>query len=130
MTLLLVALAGGLGAVARLVLDGVLRARASGRHPGATMVVNVTGSLLLGLVTGLAGAALLPPVWRLVLGTGVLGGYTTFSTAAVETVRLGQERRWAAAAVSGLGMLVLSVLVAGLGLWLGLGLGAGLPGRG
>ena len=130
MTLLLVALAGGFGAVARLVLDGVVRGRTAGRSAAGTTVVNVTGSLLLGLVTGLAGAALLPPFWRLVLGTGVLGGYTTFSTAAVETVRLARGRRWAAAAASGLGMLVVSVAVAALGLWLGLRLGAGLSGGG
>jgi CrcB protein len=85
-----------------------------------TMVINLTGSLLLGLVTGLAAASVLPGVLRLVLGTGFLGGYTTFSTSSVETARLVQQRRWAAAAVHGLGMLVGSVALAGAGLWVGL----------
>jgi len=60
--------------------------------------------------------------WQLVLGGGLLGGYTTFSTASVETVRLLQERRYVPALVVGLGMLVASVAAAGLGLWIGLSL--------
>jgi CrcB protein len=114
-----VALAGGLGAVARLVLDGVVKARTGAGYPVGTTVINLSGSLLLGLVGGLAGTLLPEPV-RLVLGTGFLGGYTTFSTAAVETVRLAAERRPLAAWANGLGMLVAAVGLAGLGLWLGL----------
>ena len=114
-----VAAAGGLGAVARLVLDGVLRSRIAVSFPLGTTVINVTGSFLLGLVTGLALAHGLPPEWRAILGTGFLGGYTTFSTASFETVRLMQERKFAAATVNGLGVLVAATLAAGLGLWLG-----------
>jgi fluoride exporter len=113
------AVAGGLGAVARLVLDGAVRERTGATVLG-TMLVNLTGSLLLGLVAGLAAASVLPEALRLVLGTGFLGGYTTFSTASVETVRLVRQRRWAAAALHGLGMLVGSVALAGLGIWVGL----------
>jgi CrcB protein len=114
-----VGLAGGVGAVARLVLDGVLRARVRVAFPLGTTVINVTGSFLLGLVTGLALAHGLPPEWRAVLGTGFLGGYTTFSTASYETVRLAQQRRYRAALVNGVGMLLLALAAAGLGLWLG-----------
>ena len=53
------------------------------------------------------------------LGTGFLGGYTTFSTASFETVRLLQERRWAAGLVNGIGTLVVSTATAAFGLWLG-----------
>ena len=116
---LAVAAAGGVGAVARLVLDGLLRARVRIAYPLGTTVINVTGSLLLGLVTGLALAHGLPAEWRAVLGTGFLGGYTTFSTASYETVRLAQQRRYRAALVNGVGMLVLALAAAGLGLWLG-----------
>lgn len=122
MTVLLVVavgLAGGVGAVARLVLDGLLRARVRLAFPLGTTVINVTGSFLLGLVTGLALAHGLPPEWRAVLGTGFLGGYTTFSTASYETVRLAQQRRYRAALATGVGMLVLALAAAGLGLWLG-----------
>ncbi len=118
--LLLVSVFGGLGAVARFVLDGVIRARFSTRYPLGTTVINVTGSLLLGLVTGLALGQTLSEHWHLVLGAGFLGGYTTFSTASFETVRLVRERRGAAALVNGLGMLVGSAAVAAAGLWVGL----------
>jgi CrcB protein len=82
-------------------------------------VINVTGSFLLGLVTGLVLAHGLPAEWRAILGTGFLGGYTTFSTASYETVRLAQQRRYRAALFNGVGMLVLALAAAGLGLWLG-----------
>ena len=109
---LLVALAGGLGAATRFVVDGEVRRR----FPLLpTAVGNVTGSLLLGLVAGLVLRQGLPPTWAAVLGTGFLGGYTTFSTASTETVRLLQERRYAAAAGTSLGMLVLSVAACAAG---------------
>lgn len=120
MTALLVALAGGLGAVARLVLDGAVTSRTGGRYPAGTFLVNVAGSLLLGLVVGLAAGALLPWRWELVAGTGFLGGFTTFSTAAVETIRLAGARRWVAAVAHALGMIAVSVLAAGAGLVVGM----------
>ena len=114
-----VAAAGGVGAVTRLVFDGALRSWLRVGYPIGTTIINVTGSFLLGLVTGLALAHGLPPEWRAVLGTGFLGGYTTFSTASYETVRLAQQRRYRAALVNGVGMLALALAAAGLGLWLG-----------
>lgn len=114
-----VAVAGGLGAVARLVLDGVLRSRIVVAFPLGTTVINVTGSFLLGLVTGLAIANGLPAEWRAIVGTGFLGGYTTFSTASYETVRLAQQRRYRAAAFNAFGMMLLALAAAGLGLYLG-----------
>ena len=113
---LLIAAAGGVGAVARFVWDGHLRSRATD-YPVGTAIINLTGSLLLGFVTGLALSQLLSAPWALVLGTGFLGGYTTFSTASVETVRLAQERRRLAALLNGLGLLVASVVLAGIGWW-------------
>lgn len=116
---LLVTAAGGLGAVARFVLDGLIRERVRTPTPPGTFVINLSGSLLLGLITGLvlAGA---PLDLKLIAGTGFLGGYTTFSTAVVDTARLLSERRWSVAAINGLGMLVLSVALAAAGLALGL----------
>jgi CrcB protein len=119
LVVLAVAAAGGLGAVARLVFDGVLRSRLAVNFPLGTTVINVTGSFLLGLVTALALAHGLPAEWRAILGTGFLGGYTTFSTASYETVRLAQQRRYRAALFNGIGMLGLALAAAGLGLWLG-----------
>lgn len=114
-----VALAGGVGAACRFVLDGLVRSRTAGDYPLGTMIINVSGSLLLGVLTGLGLAHLASDELVLVLGTGLLGGYTTFSTASVETVRLLQGGRYAASLVAGLGMLVASVAAAGAGLWLG-----------
>jgi CrcB protein len=118
-TVLILALAGGLGAVARFVLDGTVTAARSWRYPAGTTVINLTGSFLLGLLAGLAAGAVLPGSAYLVLGTGFLGGYTTFSTAAYETVRLAEQRRWAAALAHGLGQVVLATALAALGYLVG-----------
>lgn len=115
----LLAIAGGLGASSRLLLDGIIRSRSRGVLPWGTITINLTGSFLLGLVTGLAAAHLLPGAWQLVAGSGFLGGYTTFSTASFETVRLLQERKRLAALFNGLGTIIAATGVAGLGLWLG-----------
>jgi fluoride exporter len=119
LTLILVSVAGGLGAASRLALDGLIGGRLRLAYPVGTTVINVTGSLLLGLVTGLTIHHGMPQQWHLILGSGFLGGYTTFSTASVETVRLLQAGRYISAVVNGFGMLVASVLAAALGLWLG-----------
>lgn len=115
----LLALAGGLGAASRFLLDGAIRSRRATTLPWGTITINLTGSFLLGLVTGLVAAHTLPEGWLLIAGTGFLGGYTTFSTASFETVRLIQERKFAAATANGLGVLSGATLAAGLGLWLG-----------
>jgi CrcB protein len=111
-----VCVAGGVGAALRFVVDGLIRARVRLAYPLATTVINVTGSFGLGLLTGLGSHAGLPHAWVLVLGGGVMGGYTTFSTASVETVRLVEQRRWGLALLNGVGMLVLSVAAAAVGL--------------
>jgi CrcB protein len=87
----LVTVAGAIGAPARFVLDGYVRSRVDHTLPVGTMLVNLSGSLLLGFVTGLALYHALPETPRLLLGAGFCGGYTTFSTFAFETVRLGEE---------------------------------------
>ncbi len=115
----LVAVAGGLGAASRLLLDGIIRTRVSNTFPWATIIINVSGSLVLGVVAGLAAGHLVSDGWYAVVGTGFLGGYTTFSTASFETVRLLQERKLLAGAANGLGVLATTTLVAGLGLWIG-----------
>ncbi|MDQ0261620.1 CrcB family protein [Sinomonas atrocyanea] len=112
---LLLGVAGGLGAVARYVLDTAVSRRIKGPLPFATIGINVTGSLALGLVTGavLAGA---DPALQAVLGTGFLGGYTTFSTASYQSVSLALSGRWAAAVVNGVGTMALCLAAALLGL--------------
>jgi len=115
MTTLLMALAGGLGAGTRWSLDTWLRTRVSSWLPWSTHLINVSGSLLLGLVVGLGA----DDTWHTVLGTGFLGGYTTFGTASVESVHLALDGRGRAATVNAVGMLALSVAAASLGYALG-----------
>lgn len=82
----LVSFAGGGGAAARFAVDVLVRARVCSHFPLATVLVNFTGSFALGLLAGAATSA--HGTTLTVLGTGLLGGFTTFSTYAVETVRL------------------------------------------
>ncbi|MFE7196911.1 fluoride efflux transporter FluC [Microbacterium oxydans] len=107
------ALAGGVGAVLRYLVDlGV--ARCTGRRfPWGILLVNLSGSFALGVVTtALPDAAFL-------LGAGLLGGYTTFSTAMLDTVALWRDGERPASAFNAIGMLLLGLLAAALGLALG-----------
>lgn len=122
MTVLLalsVGLAGGLGAVARFILDGLIRSRNKTAIPAGTILINVSGSLLLGFLAGLALGNSVPAGLHLVVGTGFLGGYTTFSTANVETIRLIQSGRSGLALINSLGTAVLAVMGTLAGLLLG-----------
>ncbi|MCO7204224.1 fluoride efflux transporter CrcB [Microbacterium sp. CnD16-F] len=116
---LALSLAGGVGAALRLVIDGAVKARVRTALPVGTLLINVAGSFVLGVVTELALGGVLDDAWRLVIGTGLCGGFTTFSTASFETVRLVQERRYALGAMNAVGMLVLAVGAGLLGIALG-----------
>lgn len=112
------AVAGGLGAGSRFSLDAAVRRRVSAGFPWSTHLINVTGSLLLGVTIGVGAG----DTWLTIVGTGFLGGYTTFSTASVETVHLALDRRYTAAASNAVVMLLLSVAAAALGHSIGAGL--------
>jgi fluoride exporter len=112
---LLIGLAGGLGAAARLIIDGLIRDRLPSTFPWATVLINITGSFLLGLLIGLGAA----DRWQLIAGTGFLGGYTTFSTASFETAGLLLDRRPLAAVLNGLAVLLACVAAASGGYALG-----------
>lgn len=116
MTLLAVSLAGGVGAALRAWVDNAVGARAG--FPWGTAAVNLSGSLLMGLLAGVASSALDAP-WQTVAAVGFLGGYTTFSTAALQVAEMLHERRWRAGVVYGFGSLGAAVALAGLGLWCG-----------
>lgn len=110
---LLVAAAGGCGAAARFVADALIRGRVRGHFPVATALVNLTGSLALGLLAGLAVASSEPT--PAILGTGLLGGFTTFSTSAVETTRLALDGRVGWSVLNAAGTLGGCVALAWLG---------------
>ena len=120
MTVILLALAGGLGAAVRFMLDGLIRARVRTALPWATIFINVSGSVLLGFLAGLVMDGQAPESLQLILGTGFLGGYTTFSTASLETIRLVQSGRMGLALVNGLGSMAISVGAAAAGVWFAL----------
>ncbi|MDQ6649408.1 MAG: fluoride efflux transporter CrcB [Actinomycetota bacterium] len=116
MIVLGVALAGAVGAPARFLLDTWLSERLARAFPWGTLVVNVSGSLLLGVVAGLGLYHGLPDTPRLLLATGFCGAYTTFSTFAVETVRLARDGARGAAVANTVGSLVAGLLAAAAGL--------------
>jgi fluoride exporter len=106
-----VALLGGVGACARFLLVSLIATRHSGNLPLGVLAVNISGSLLLGLVAGLAlsGDALV------LTGTATLGSYTTFSTWMLETQRLGEDGRVRAALLNVVASLALGVAAVVLG---------------
>lgn len=108
---------GGLGAGARYVVDGVVMRGRRGAFPVGILLVNVSGSFLLGLLTALA--AVIGPVWLTIAGVGVLGGFTTFSTVSVETVLLARAGRRDWAWLNLLGTLLACVVAAALGVLIG-----------
>jgi CrcB protein len=118
-----VALAAGLGAVCRLLVDRSVTARTRRPFPFGTLAVNVTGSLLLGLTTGLAAHHGLDPDLATVLGAGLAGGYTTLSTFAWEAVDLAATGR----AAAGAGYVVASAVTGLLAAAAGLGLALLIP---
>jgi len=113
---LIVALGGGLGAASRYGVSLALPARADG-WPWATFTINVAGSLLIGALAGwLATRGDTGEPWRLFLGVGVLGGFTTFSAYSLETIRLIERSDWLGAATYSLGSVIAGLAAVGLGL--------------
>jgi CrcB protein len=113
---LAVGLAGGLGAVLRYLADGAVQDRVSGPFPYGTLAVNLSGSLVLGFLTGLGWYHGLSGDARAVLGVGFCGGLTTWSTASWETVRLAEDGLFRAAFVYTLGGMAAAVAAAVAGL--------------
>lgn len=116
MTVLAVALAGALGAPSRYLVERAISARRGRYFPWGTLVVNVTGSLALGFLTGLAlyhGLATTP---KAVVGTGFIGAYTTFSTYAYETVDVAERTSARVAGTYAVVSIVAGVAGATLGL--------------
>jgi len=113
-----IGLVGGAGAIARFLLDGAVTTRFGRDFPLGTLVVNLSGAFALGV---LVGAALSEDTHRL-LGTGLVGAFTTFSTWALESHRLGEDGRLRLGALNFVVSLLAGVVLA----WLGRELGASL----
>jgi CrcB protein len=115
-TWLLVAIAGAAGTLLRYVMGGVLARATGGVFPWETFVINALGCLAIGTVAGaLDRGALIPPPLRMALMVGFIGGFTTFSTFALETFRLAAASQWAGATA----YVLLTNLVGLVAVWVG-----------
>ena len=122
MTLFFVCLGAAVGAPARYLVDRAVQSRHDSVMPWGTLTVNLAGSLILGVLAGLAVHRHVPEVVVWSVGTGFCGALTTYSTLGYETLRLGQTGAWLYA----VGNVAVS-LAAGLGAAaLGYALGAAL----
>jgi CrcB protein len=111
-----IALAGSVGALARYGLDGFVSRRTAGAFPWGTFVVNVSGSFLLGLVFTVLTEHIAAPPWvRSTLTIGLLGAYTTFSTLSFESYRLAEDGAYGIAAANLLGSLAAGLAAVYLG---------------
>jgi fluoride exporter len=115
LTVVAVGVIGGAAAIGRFLLDGAVAARVGRGFPFGTLTVNLLGALLLGV---LAGAALSAEAMRLA-AVGLLGSFTTFSTWALESHRLGEDGRLRLGVANFLLSLVLGVTAVWLGRWIG-----------
>ena len=117
MTILGVAIAGALGALARYGLGGFITSRIPSTFPWETFVINVSGSLIIGVLFVIFTEKLMPhPALRASLMVGFVGAYTTFSTFSLETIRLVQDGSIALAAANIFG----SVGAGLVAVWLGI----------
>jgi len=115
---LLIGLGGALGTVARFWLSGFVAARAGETFPLGTLVINITGSFIIGFfatLTDPSGRMLAPVQLRQFFMIGICGGYTTFSSFSLQTLNLARDGEWAYAALN----IVLSIVLCLAGVWLG-----------
>lgn len=114
--LFILGFAGGLGTLARYGVGLGANAVFGPQHPWGTFIVNILGSFLFGLVSGLIAAEWFPEHWRIYLLTGFLGGFTTFSAFAFENQQFLSDRRWDMLGIHMLGQNVLGIIAVLLGL--------------
>ena len=113
-----VALGGALGTLARFALSGIVAHHAGETFPWGTLIVNVSGSLVIGFFAtlfGPEGRYLLGPTARHFVMTGILGGYTTFSSFSLQTLTLAREGDWLRAGANAVGSFILCLFAAWLG---------------
>ena len=118
MTYVLVAFGSACGGTLRYWLSGVIANWAGGAFPWGTLVVNVSGSFIIGffaVLTGPDGRFFVPGEWRQFFMAGIRGGYTTFSSFSLQTLTLAQDGEWFDAGIN----IGLSVFLCLLGVWLG-----------
>jgi CrcB protein len=113
-----VAIGGALGTVARFWINGVVSRHFGETFPWGTMLINISGSFVIGFfasLTGTEGRWLVSPAFRMFFMIGICGGYTTFSSFSLQTLNLANEGEWLRAAAN----VLLSVVLCLAGVWLG-----------
>jgi len=116
-----VAMGGAIGAAFRYIISEQISQRKS-VLPMGTIAVNVLGSLIIGILAGIVAT----DTWRLLLVTGFCGGFTTFSTATVDTLRLAKTGNWRAALINTVANLTLSLTAVFIGISIGMASGVSL----
>jgi len=114
-----VGVGGFLGAIARYMLGAYIGSRYGVRFPYGTLVINVSGSFLVGFILTLLSRTTASPYWRYLIPIGFIGAYTTFSTFEYETLRAVQDGQ----AITGLLNVALSVIVGFAAVWAGAAIG-------
>jgi CrcB protein len=112
----MIALGGALGAIARYEVTNLIQHETHVGFPYGTFVVNITGCLIIGIAIGLLDQHVIAhPNWRLLIVTGFVGAYTTFSTFEAETFNEVSAGAWAVAAAN----VIASVVVGYVAVWIG-----------
>ena len=100
MRIVLIALFGAAGTLARYGLQGVVQVRTGGTFPYGTLLVNLTGCFLLGLIAQFTlNHMVISPDWRMAIAVGLFGGFTTFSSFGWETAKMMEEGQWMRASI-------------------------------
>ncbi len=95
MRFLLIALFGAIGTLARYGLQGVVQIKMASTFPYGTLLINLTGCFLLGLIGQLTlNRVIMPPEWRMAIAVGFFGGYTTFSSFGWESAKMLEAGEW------------------------------------
>ena len=118
MTYLLVALGSALGGTLRYWLSGLIANWFGQTFPWGTLIINVSGSFVIGFfatLTAADGRLLVPGEWRQFVMAGICGGYTTFSSFSYQTLVLAQDGEWFDSGLN----IVLSLVFCLVGVWLG-----------
>lgn len=113
---LLVFLGAGIGGVTRYGISVWVHEAAGAAFPWGTLSINVSGSFLVAVLYGILEGTVVAPEWRVFLGIGICGGYTTFSAFSYESIQLLQDGEWNRALLYIFGSVVLSLSAAALGL--------------
>lgn len=112
--ILFVGAGGAIGSMLRYVLAGAVQRTATG-FPIGTMAVNVVGCILIGILSERFAEANLDPIYRTAILVGVLGGFTTFSTFSLDTVKLAEDRQLGLVLINVLGTVTLCLVACWMG---------------